>query len=159
MILMLSAASGADAMLDARVQVLGVLADDDQVDVLVARLDALHRPRGAQIGVQVERLAEGHVDRAKALADGSRDRPLEGDLRGSDRFEHVLGQRRAVFRDLRLAGVDTDPFEGQSGCLENGDRGVGQLGADAIAGDQGDGVGHAGTNLVAQITASALPQA
>ena len=49
---------GTDPVLDARVQVLGVLADDDQVDVLVARLDALHRPRRAQVRVQVERLAE-----------------------------------------------------------------------------------------------------
>ena len=48
----------ADHVLDAGVEVLGVLADDDQVDVLVARLEALHRARRAQVGVQAERLAE-----------------------------------------------------------------------------------------------------
>ena len=57
----------ADHVLDAGVEVLGVLADDDEVDVLVARLEALDRSRRAQVGVQVERLAQGHVDAAEAL--------------------------------------------------------------------------------------------
>ena len=49
---------GADHVLDAGVQVLGVLADDDQVDVLVARLDASHRLGRSQVGVQPEGLAK-----------------------------------------------------------------------------------------------------
>ena len=55
---------GDDLVLDAAVEALGVLADDDQVDVLVARLDARqgpHRPHG---GVEVELLAQLDVDAA-----------------------------------------------------------------------------------------------
>ena len=98
-------------MLDARVQVLGVLADDDQVDVLVARLDALDGLRGSEVRVQVERLAQGDVDRSEALADGRRDWSLEGHAGLADRVEHRLGERRAVSRDLGLAGVDAAPIE------------------------------------------------
>ena len=53
---------GADHVLDAGVQVLGVLADDDQVDVVVARFDADHRLRRPEVRVQAERLAEPDVD-------------------------------------------------------------------------------------------------
>ena len=89
MILMLSAASRADHVLDAGVEVLGVLADDHEVHVLVARLEALHRAGRAQVRVQAEHLAERDVDAAEARADGRRDRALEGDLVAPDRLEHV----------------------------------------------------------------------
>ena len=80
---------GADHVLDAGVEVLGVLADDDEVDVLVARLEALDRPRRAEVGVQPERLAERDVDAPEALADRRRDRALERDLVAPDRLEDV----------------------------------------------------------------------
>ena len=63
--------------LDAGVEVLGVLADDDQVDVLVVAAHAgvaLARPHA---GVQVERLPQQHVDAAEARADRRGDRGLE----------------------------------------------------------------------------------
>ena len=69
MILMLSAASWPTMCSMPGVQVLGVLADDHEVDVLVAALDAGHRPRRAQVGVQVQRLAEPDVDAPEARAD------------------------------------------------------------------------------------------
>ena len=88
------------------VQVLGVLAHDDEVDVLVARLEALDRAGRAQVGVQPEHLAEGDVDAPEALADRGRDRALERDLVARDRLEDVLRQRRAVLGHDALAGVD-----------------------------------------------------
>ena len=54
---------GGDLVLDAGVQVLGVLAHDHQVDAGVAAGHAHERPRRPQAGVQVERLAQRHVDR------------------------------------------------------------------------------------------------
>ena len=66
-------------VLDSGVQVLGVLADDDDVDVLVARAHARVRLAGAQACVQLELVAERDVDRAEARADRRRDRALEGD--------------------------------------------------------------------------------
>ena len=145
----------ADAMLDARVQVLGVLAHDDQIDVLVARLNALHRASRAEVGIQVERLAQGHVDGAEALADRRRDRALERDARLADRVEHVLGQRRAVDRDLGFAGIDGTPFEPEPSRLEHGRGRARKLRADAIARDQGDGV-HVSQPRRRQVTAPGL---
>ena len=49
-------------VLDARIQVLGRLADDDQVDVLVARTDAAIALARAHLAEEVERLAERDVD-------------------------------------------------------------------------------------------------
>ena len=91
----------ADHVLDAGVQVLGVLADDHEVDVLVARVEPLHRAGRAQVGVQVERLAERDVDAPEALADRRRDRSLERDLVAPDRLEDVVRERRAVLGDRR----------------------------------------------------------
>ena len=133
----------ADHVLDAGVQVLGVLADDDQVDVLVARVEALHRAGRAEVGVQVERLAERDVDAAEAAADRGRDRALERDLVAPDRLEDVVRERRPVLRDGRLAGLDRLPFEADAGRIEDAGGRLRQLRTDAVAGDQGDSVGHA----------------
>ena len=70
---------GVRLVLDARVEVLGVLADDDDVDVLVPRADARVRLARAQAGVELELVAKRHVDRAEAGADRRRDRALERD--------------------------------------------------------------------------------
>ena len=110
MILMHSAASGPDHVLDAGVQVLGVLADDDEVDVLVAGLETLDRARRAEVRVQAQRLAERDVDAPEALAYRRGDRPLQGDLVAADRLEDVLRERRPVLGHDRLARVDGPPI-------------------------------------------------
>ena len=57
-------------MLDARVLALGVLANQDRVDVVVGGLVASNRAAGSQVGEEVECAAEGQVERDVALADG-----------------------------------------------------------------------------------------
>ena len=71
---------GARLVLDAGVEVLGVLADDDEVDVVVAGAHALVGLAGPQARVEAELVAQRHVDRAEAGADRRRDRALERDL-------------------------------------------------------------------------------
>ena len=76
-------------VLDAGVEVLGVLADDDDVDVVEPGAHAgvgLARPHA---GVEVELVAQRDVDRAEAGADRRRDRALErqpGPSYGLDRL-------------------------------------------------------------------------
>src|SRR5919109_3274799 len=70
---------GALLVLDPGIEVFGVLADNDEIDVVEARAHAhvaLARPH---LGVEVECLPQGDVDRAEAAADRRRDRALEGD--------------------------------------------------------------------------------
>ena len=92
--------------LDARVEVLGVLADDHEVDAVVARADARVGLAGPQAGVEPELVAQRDVHRAEAGADRRRDRALERDLVRADGRERVVGQRRAGLLhhvDARLA--------------------------------------------------------
>ena len=76
MIFRLSTTPGDHDVLEAAVEVLGVLAHDDQVDLLEAGGDARQRAQRAQVGVEVELLAELHVDRLEALAHLGGDRAL-----------------------------------------------------------------------------------
>lgn len=56
-------------MLDARVLSLGVLADQDGVDVVVGGLVPSNGAAGADIGEEVKSAAEGQVERYMAFAD------------------------------------------------------------------------------------------
>ena len=84
-----------DFVFEAAVEVFGILADDDEVNVFVARLDALERFNRPQVGIQIERFSEPHVGADEACADGSHNRPFERDLGAFDRFKEVLRQRVA----------------------------------------------------------------
>ena len=130
-------------VLDAGVEVLGVLADEHEVDVLEARAHAGIALARAHLRVQVERLAQADVDRAEAAADRRRDRPLERDARLADRVEDVVGQRVAVVLVHHVgAGVPDVPVELDAGRLEHAASRLGELGAGAVAGDEGDPVRH-----------------
>ena len=66
-----------DVVLEGDVETFQVLADQHEVDVLEA--PARHqRVRGAQVGVELEFLAQPHVDGAEAAADRGGERALQG---------------------------------------------------------------------------------
>ena len=96
--------AGDHDVLEPGVEVLGVLADDDQVHALVARSHVGQVPHRAEVGVEVERLAQPDVDAGEARPDRRRDRALERDLGAADRLEQRLGQRGAVLVDGGGAG-------------------------------------------------------
>src|SRR5437667_6221037 len=62
--------AGNNLMLEAGVQVLGVLADENQVHIFKVRLYTGHVFDRAQIGVKIEGLAKGHVDAGRAAGNG-----------------------------------------------------------------------------------------
>ena len=87
--------------LDAGVDVLGVLAEDHdvhQLGTLDRRRHALEVAHRAHAGVEVEHLAQRHVQAADAAADRRGQRPLDGDLVVLDRLERVVRQPLAVLR-------------------------------------------------------------
>src|SRR5439155_237728 len=128
--------------LDAGVEVLVVLADDDEVDVLVAGADAWVAFGGAQAGIEVEHLAEGDVDGAKATAARCSDRALDGDLVGADGVKDFFRKDGAVLLGGVEAGFAVIPIKGDAGGLEDADGGVHDLWADAVAGDNGYAMRH-----------------
>ena len=129
--------------LDAGVEVLRVLADDDQVDARVAGAHARIALAGAHLRVEVERLAQADVDRAEAAADRRRDRPFERRSVLPDRLEHVLRKRVAVVLGHHVgAGLLHVPVELDPRRLEDAAGRLGELGAGAVAGNQGHAMRH-----------------
>src|SRR6185312_5825360 len=131
----------ADVVLDADVQPLGVLANEDDVEIAVAaaRND---RVGGADVGVEIERLAERDVDRPVAFADRRLQRPLERKLGALDRIERAVGDRVAVPRHAGHAGDLGVPLDRRAGGGKDASRCLRDRRTDAVAGNQGDRSGH-----------------
>ena len=134
-------AADLDVVLVADVQPFRVLADQDDVDVVVAA--ALRdRVRGPHVGVELERLAQRDVDRAEALADRRLERTLQRDAGALDRVERLVGNRIAVARHAGHAGVLCVPFDVRARCLEEAHGRAADRRTDPVSGDQRDWCGH-----------------
>ena len=131
------ASSRALLELDPDVEVLGVLAHDDEVDVLVERAHARIGLARAHLRVEVESVAQRDVDGAETLADRGRDRALQRDAVAADRVERRLGQRVAavLVHHVRAGRLDV-PFEVDAGRFEHASRRLGQLRAGAVSWDE-----------------------
>ena len=134
--------AGHDLVLEAGVEILGVLPHDHEIDALVPGRHRRDVPDRPQIGEEVERLSQSDVDAGEAAADRRRHRPLERHLVAQDRVEERRRQRRAVPLERQHAGEMRLPLRLEAGGFENLDDGAGDFGTDAVAGDQRDGVFH-----------------
>ena len=126
--------------LDAGVEVLGVLAHDHDVGVREARAHALVGLAGPDAGVQVELLAQGHVDRAVAGADRGGRRALDGEAALADGIERAIREWVALLLvdiDARVLEV---PVELDAGGLEYSLGRLRELWPGAVARDEGDAV-------------------
>ena len=130
-----------DRVLEAAVEVLGVLADDDEVDVLEPAGDRGHVLDRPEVGVEVERLAQPDVDRGEALSDGRAYRALERDAgcagwtRGRARR---AGDLLRASRPRRPTTASSNA-EGSPAASRIESDGVGHLRADTVSPDQSDG--------------------
>ncbi len=128
--------------LDAAVQILGVLADYYHVHELISRLHPLVRPAGTEARVQVQLLAQSHVDAAKTSADRSGDRPLDGYLVTPNAFQHGLWQGSAGGLNLVRPSLLNLPVYSHACGVEHSPRGFGKLWPYAVTGYQSHFVGH-----------------
>ena len=135
---------GSRLELDPRVEILGVLAHDHEVHVGVRGLDAGRGARGSHGGEEVEALPERDVGASEPGSDRRRDGALERDAGAPDGVEDAVGEDAPLGVEDAGAGGLLVPVEGDAGRLEDLARGRGDLGADAIPGDEGDGVAHPG---------------
>ena len=130
-------------VLDPGVEVLGVLADDDQVDVLEARPDAGIGLARADLRVEVEALAQGDVDGAEAAADRGRDRPLERDAGLADGVEDVVRQRVAAVLLHHVGACLADiPVELDARRFEDATSRLGQFRPGSVPRDEDHAVAH-----------------
>ena len=127
------------------VDVLGVLAEDHHVDqfgLLYRRRDALEPADRAQADVEIEDLAQRHVQRTEAPADGGGQRALDADEVLAEVGDRLIGKPVARLVEGLLTGEHLLPFDRLavllSGGVENVLRGRPDVDADAVAFDEGD---------------------
>ena len=127
-----------DVMLVAYVQSFEIFAHHHQIDVVEATAGD-EGASGAQIGVQLELLAQAHVRGAVAAARGGLERSLQGQARAANAVDGAGRQR--VSRGLHAfqAGDLPIPLERRPERIEGGKRRIHDLGADPVPGDQGRG--------------------
>ncbi len=128
---------GHDFVLDAGVEIFGVLAEDDEVDrqVLKARLQAGQHLDRAEIYVEIEPLAQGDIHARVAFRDGCCDGALETDARPFERREDGFGQHLAGFQFRFLAGVNALPLHRNAGSFNGANRCICDFRADSVAGN------------------------
>jgi len=136
--------AGHALVLQAAVLALGVLTDDAEIDVLMAGLEAGDVLDEADGGVDVELLAHGNVEALVAgAADGGVQDALEAELvapeRGDGVVEGVLSAAGGL-AGIQTRHIDLLPCDGHVVGLEDGLDALGNLGANAVARDEGDGV-------------------
>jgi hypothetical protein len=82
-----------DLVLEARVEIFGVLTHDDEIDVVEPRIDSGQVPDWTEIRVELERFSQADVDARESFPDWRRDRPLERDLVPANRVDELDRQR------------------------------------------------------------------
>ena len=143
-----------DFVLEARVEILGVLADDDHVHALEPGRHSRNVPDRTKVRVEVERLPQSDIHAGEPFADRRRDRTLERDLVAPDGVEHFARQRAARFLDGSYSGQLRVPVDGGARCSKDPLNGVGDFGPDAVAGNERDGVTtHARTSRAGRVRA------
>ena len=108
-------------------------------------LVVLHR---AHAGIEIENLAQCHVERANAAADRSRQRSLDGNAQIARRVHRVVRQPGVELAEGLLAGENLKPLDGALAAVglfdrgvEDALRGLPDVAAGAVAFDEGnDGI-------------------
>ncbi len=139
--------AGDHFVLQSAVEAFGVFADDDQVDVFVARGHAGDRTGRAVVGVELEFLPHLDVDAAEAGAAGRSGRAFERGRGVADHVERGGRERGADLVERGLAGDDGHPFDGDAGRVDDALSGGGDFGPDAVAGNESNTIRHGGLLL------------
>ena len=108
-----------DLVLDARVFSLGVLADGDQIDVVVQGLVAFDGFAGSHVGVQTELFSQLKIKRSESLADGGHQGRLQSNFVFVDRVNGRLGDPHGAIRVPDRRNVDGLPSDWDFGGGKN----------------------------------------
>ena len=96
----------------------------------------------AEVGEEIELLAQGDIDALEAPSDRRGDWPLERYVGAFDGFRESGGNVLAVDFKGFSAGGEPLPFPLDPSGFENANDGLRDLGSDAVTGDECDFVGH-----------------
>ena len=122
-------------VLKAGVKAFSILADDDEVDIRIARGDMRQVPYGTEVSVKFKFLSQRDVNARETASHGRCDRTLQADAGAFQRRNEVFGDVFAVL--LVRFGTDDEgfPLEFDPGRFQNADDSVCNLGADSVARD------------------------
>ena len=136
--------AGNHFVLDAGVEVFGVLAENHHVDFDVgeARGDAGQRVHRAHVGVEIEALAQGDVDAGEAASDGRGDGAFEADAGAVEAIEDAFRERLAGLENECGVELGDFPIDGDAGGIDGAARGLRDFGTDTIAGNKSYEVRH-----------------
>ncbi len=128
-------------VLDARVEIFLVFADDDDVHARMFGLDVgVVRNAGADVGVEAKRFAGGDVERFEAAALGGGNRCLVKDFGAAERFPRAGLDARVDAAEVNFfADFDGLFLNSRAGGFHDVERGGHDFGADAVAVRDGDG--------------------
>mmetsp|Transcript_10786 Transcript_10786/g.32062 ORF Transcript_10786/g.32062 Transcript_10786/m.32062 type:complete len:323 (+) Transcript_10786:437-1405(+) len=128
--------AGHHLVLQTRVLSLGVLANGHQVDIVVSRLVARDRHARPHVGVQIQLLAQGQIERPETLSNRGRHRALQADAVLLDRLEVLQRYHRVGAGVDRLANNLLVPSDRHAGGVEDLLHGLGDVRANAVAGEE-----------------------
>jgi hypothetical protein len=124
-----------DNVLNSGVFTLGVLTDQDNVDIVVWGLVTSNALAGTEVGEEVERSAESQVEGDVALADGCSERTLESDVVALDALNGGVWDRGlAVLEDW--GNIDGLPLDRGVGGGEDVLDGLSNLRTDTVSFDE-----------------------
>ena len=131
-----------DHHLQPRIQVLGVLAKNDQVNIRVVRLEPRQRLHRPEIRVEVKLLTHRHVNRREAATHRRRRRPLQRNAILFNRFVKRLRNQLTVLGEGVRARLKAMPIERTAercaGGFQNAHGRRSYFRADAVSGDECD---------------------
>src|SRR5215831_3659747 len=134
--------AGDHLVLQTGIESLGVFANDDQVDIRIARGNVRQIANRTEVGVELELLSQGDVDAGKAAADRRSHWPLQSDFCAFKRRDQIFWN---VFTGF-LIGLCSDgerfPVKLHTRCFQNAHNCVSDLGTDAVARNESNFVTH-----------------
>src|SRR5581483_5861649 len=97
---------------------------------------------GPKVRVELELLAQRHIDAGEPAADRSRYRTLQRHARAFNRFDQLFGNVLAIFGIGVSARLVRLPFELQAGRFKDAHGRLRDLGSNSVAGDECDSIRH-----------------
>ena len=133
-----------DLVFEPGVHIFGVLTEDYHVDIhiLVARLHTRHAAHRTDVRVEVEALAQRHVNTRKAAGDGRGDWTLEAEMGPFQRFNDMRREHLARLLNDVPGQFGTLPGNIHARSGYSADRSVGHFGPDTIPRNQRNSISH-----------------
>ena len=122
-------------MLQSGIKTLGILADNHQIDIGIARGNVRQIAHGTEIRIQLELLAQLHVDAGEPTANRRGDRTFESHPCALDRRSELFGDVLFVFFKRFGAGLNRFPFKLQTSGFKNTNYCLSYFCTDAVPGN------------------------